>query len=61
GYQKVIFETALDSPADIETLKKLVETVESHCPVLDTLVRAIEVSGQVTINGQLMETGAVPA
>lgn len=61
GYQKVIFETALDSPADTETLKKLVETVESHCPVLDTLVRAIEVSGEVTINGQLMEADAVPA
>ncbi len=61
GYQKIIFETTVDSPADIETLKKLVETVESHCPVLDTLVRAIEVSGQVTLNGQLMEVGAVPA
>lgn len=61
GFQKVIFETVVDSPADMETLKKLVETVESHCPVLDTLVRAIEVSGQVTINGQLMEAGAVPA
>lgn len=61
GYQKIIFETTVDSPADIETLKKLVETVESHCPVLDTLVRAIEVSGQVTLNGQLMEAGAVPA
>jgi len=61
GYQKVIFETAVDSPADTETLKKLVETVEKHCPVLDTLVRAIEVSGQVTLNGQLMEAGAVPA
>lgn len=61
GYQKIIFETQLDSPADLETLKKLVETVESHCPVLDSLVRAIEVSGQVTINGQLMETEPVSA
>jgi len=51
----------VDSPADTETLKQLVETVEKHCPVLDTLVRAIEVSGQVTLNGQLMEAGAVPA
>jgi putative redox protein len=61
GYQKIIFETQLDSPADMETLKKLVETVESHCPVMDTLVRAIEVSGQVSINGQLMEAGTVAA
>jgi uncharacterized OsmC-like protein len=61
GYQKIIFETQLNSPADMETLKKLVETVESHCPVMDTLVRAIEVSGQVSINGQLMEAGTVAA
>lgn len=61
GYQKIIFETAVDSPADMETLRKLVETVEKHCPVLDTLVRTIEVSGQVTLNGQLMEAGTVPA
>ncbi len=61
GYQKIIFETELDSPADTETLKKLVHTVESHCPVLDCLVRAIEVSGNVSINGQLMELDAVPA
>lgn len=61
GYQKVVFETLLDSPADMETLKKLVETVENHCPVMDTLVRAIEVSGQVTINGQPVELGMVAA
>ncbi|MHB1231912.1 MAG: OsmC family protein [Burkholderiales bacterium] len=51
GYQKVVFETAIDSTADELTLKKLIETVESHCPVLDTLTRAIEVTGKVSING----------
>lgn len=61
GYQKVVFDTFVDSPADTETLMKLVQTVESHCPVLDTLVRAIEVSGNVTINGQLMESDALAA
>lgn len=55
GYQKITFETEVDSPADTETLMKLVQIVESHCPVLDSLVRAIEVRGQVTINGKLME------
>jgi putative redox protein len=61
GYQKIVFETMVDSPADMETLKKLVDTVESHCPVMDTLMRAIEVSGEVSINGQLMEAGVVAA
>ena len=54
GYQKISFETTLKSPASDEDLRKLVEAVESHCPVLDTLVRPIEVSGKVTINGALM-------
>ena len=51
GFQQVTFETTLDSPADEATLRKLIEVVESHCPVLDTLVRAIEVTGKVSING----------
>lgn len=45
AYQKVVFETLLDSPADMEILKKLMGTVESHCPVMDALMRAFEVSG----------------
>lgn len=54
GYQKISFETTLKSPASEEELRMLVEAVESHCPVLDTLVRPIDVSGKVTINGALM-------
>lgn len=54
GYQKVSFETTLKSPASEEELRKLVEAVESHCPVLDTLVRPVEVSGKVMINGTAM-------
>lgn len=61
GYQKILFETELASSADHATLMELVRTVESHCPVMDTLVRAIEVGGSVSINGQLLEMEAVPA
>jgi putative redox protein len=35
GYQNITFETAIKSPADSETIQKLVEIVEGHCPVLD--------------------------
>lgn len=56
GFQKVAFETTIDSAADEATIKKLIETVESHCPVLDTLVRAIEVTGKVSINGGPMRS-----
>ena len=54
GYQQLTFETFLKSSASEEELRKLVEAVESHCPVLDTLVRPIEVSGKVVFNGVLM-------
>lgn len=54
GYQKITYETILTSPASEEDLRRLIESVESHCPVLDTLVRSIEVSGKVTINGALV-------
>jgi putative redox protein len=54
GYQKITYETALRSSAPEEELRKLIEAVESHCPVLDTLIRPVEVSGKVTINGALV-------
>ena len=60
GFQKIRFETQLNSPADEATLKKLVETVERHCPILDTLVRAIDVSGHVVINGRAISNVTVP-
>ena len=54
GYQKISYETVLRSPAPEAELRKLIEAVESHCPVLDTLVRPIEVTGKVTINSVAM-------
>ena len=54
GYQKITYETILKSSAPEEELRKLIDAVETHCPVLDTLVRPIEVTGKVTINGALM-------
>jgi putative redox protein len=54
GYQKITYETILRSSAPEEELRKLVEAVESHCPVLDTLVRPIDVTGKVTINGAMV-------
>ncbi len=51
GYERLRFETRIESPAAPEVIRKLVATVESHCPVLDTLVRAVEVSGTSYLNG----------
>lgn len=51
GYDNIRYETYIDSPADADAIRKLAETVESHCPVLDTICRAVTVSGNVTLNG----------
>ncbi len=49
GYSSISYETTIDSDADDDTLKNLVDMVDAHCPVLDTLTRPIEVSGSVSV------------
>ena len=51
GFQNIRFETRLRSPADTERLKELVDTVERQCPILDTMLRSIDVTGKALING----------
>lgn len=52
GYSRISYETLIQSSASPEQLKQLAETVERHCPVLDTLQRPIKISGKVTANGK---------
>jgi len=54
GFKKINYETTIESDADRDSLQKLVQMVESHCPVYDTLSRPVEVKGAVTINGAKM-------
>ena len=53
GYQKITFETTIKSSADEGSLRKLIRTVEARCPLLDTLIRPIEVAAHAYhINGK---------
>jgi len=52
GFSKIRFETRLQSPASEAEIRKLVETVERCCPVLDTLGRPVPVTGQVHFNNK---------
>ncbi len=61
GYKRITFETEIESPADDEKLRKLIETVEGHCPVLDILCRAQSVSGKATANGRVLHNLATNA
>lgn len=55
GFNRITFDTEISSPADSDSVNKLVQVVESHCPVLDMLATAKPVSGKVKLNGQLLE------
>lgn len=52
GYQKITFETRLQTQASHESLHKLIRTVEACCPTLDTLKRPVDVAGSVFVNGE---------
>ena len=54
GFTQISYETKIESPADPEAIKQLMAVVETHCPVLDTLVRSIEVTGTASLNGKAL-------
>ncbi|MFT3885810.1 MAG: OsmC family protein [Flavobacteriales bacterium] len=49
GFREITYHTVIESPADREDIEALIATVERHCPVLDTLVNPVKVSGSVEI------------
>jgi uncharacterized OsmC-like protein len=54
GFSNISFTTRIVSPASEEAISQLATLVEKHCPVQDTLVRAIPVSGKI----ELQQSGA---
>lgn len=58
GLLSMDYHVQLKSPASDEELKQLVDAVERQCPLLDTLTRAVEVNGKVSINGGQEYVGA---
>ena len=56
GFKKISFDTRISSDASEEALTQLIDTVENHCPVLDILSRAQEISGTASVNGKQLAT-----
>ena len=56
GYTRIAFDTEIESPAEDEPLRKLIETVESHCPVMDILARPMTINGTAKVNGRELHT-----
>jgi uncharacterized OsmC-like protein len=49
GFREIEYHTVIESPAPKAVIEALIATVESHCPVLDTLVNPVKVTGTVEI------------
>ncbi|MCF6178890.1 MAG: OsmC family protein [Geopsychrobacter sp.] len=49
GFSQVSFTTQVTSDEPEEKIKELAEMVERHCPVMDSLMRAVAVSGKVEV------------
>ena len=51
GFTRIEYHAKITSPASSEQLSRLVNAVENQCPLLDMLIRPVEVVGKVTFNG----------
>jgi len=60
GYTSIKFETNIKSTESPEKIAALIGMVEAHCPVLDTLTRAVTVSGDVLLNGEHLHRHSWP-
>lgn len=49
GFSQVSFTTLIISDEPDDKLRQLAEMVEKHCPVMDSLMRSVEVSGKVEV------------
>ncbi len=56
GFTEIKFDTRIESPEDREKIRVLVNLVEKHCPVLDTLNRPVSVTGKIRHNGDKLKT-----
>ncbi|HEB73472.1 MAG TPA: OsmC family peroxiredoxin [Nitrospirae bacterium] len=50
GFEKITYQTIIESPESEETLRDLVRRSEAHCPVLDSVASPVDVHGETTIN-----------
>ncbi|WP_158814468.1 OsmC family protein [Methylocapsa sp. S129] len=57
GFQRIEAVVTLESPASEDDLRRLKETVDRHCPVLDILRNPVPVA----LSSAIVDRGAIPA
>ncbi len=53
GFTQIRYKTEIESSAPEEQLQQLAKAVNEQCPVLDMLLRNVDVSKEVSINGSV--------
>ncbi len=61
GYHRIVSEVKLDSPASEEDVARLIDAVESHCPVLDMLTNHTPVELKVQTQDSILVGSAAVA
>ena len=54
GFTEISFEAHIKSPDSPDKVRALVDMAQSHCPLLDTITRAVPTSGSAYLNGELI-------
>lgn len=50
GFQELRYTLHIESPEDEVRIRQLAEKVVAHCPVVDSLKRPTQVSGEITVS-----------
>lgn len=54
GFTEIRFETRIKSQESPDRIRELVDMAQSHCPLLDTIIRPVQVLGKAYLNGALI-------
>ena len=52
GFQDLKYAFTINSPDDEAKVRDLAERVIAHCPVVDSLIRPVKISGEIRIAKQ---------
>ena len=54
GFSEIRFETQIKSSESPEKIRALIDMAQEHCPLLDTITRAVPTKGSAYLNGELI-------
>lgn len=59
GFSSVTYSVDIDSPAPAEEIRRLIDTVNAKCPVLEIIKDPVPVTSAYALNGEALEVAPV--